>query len=58
MRIPKIKFKLKKKKRRIPKIIGKPIDESSALYLPVKKPWKIEKQLESDIAAYMKWMKS
>ena len=57
MRIPKIKFKFKKKKRKL-KIIGKPIDESSAPYLPVKKPWKIEKQLESDIGAYMKWMKS
>ena len=51
MRIPKIKFKLKKKKR----IIGGPIQDALQ---PVKKPWKIERQLESDIATYIKWMKS
>ena len=55
MRIPKIKFKLKKKKRRTFKIIGGPIQDSLQ---PIKRPGKIERQLEADIAAYIKWMKS
>ena len=55
MRIPKIKFKLKKKKRRISKIIGGPIQDSLQ---PIKRPLKIERQLESDIVDYIKWMKS